>query len=424
MQPGDTLCNGTGLYNTTGSVWSLVTALVANQTAPCPFNGTTCLNGLVYTYDVGVPYNSTGPCPVVEEATPPVTVSSIAGTLFFLLWAGIGAWALWWAYKSVDRSQGELDELKDIQNSIVKSRLQVFEGDAENELVGFDCSIKTFGDAQCIAAEQELKRIHMGVRTTFGAKVLYSYQMAKYWVARTGLMNLMYVYEFFILSSFFVINPVDWANVPVDNGITNAYSFAKIDLPFTFYIFTFWAVLGVYTIMFIVSALRFSNRATSVFRDVLNKLYSFFLFIVLIPALDICLRQFDCVYTNPNYVYLRKDPSIQCWTGVHIAYAALGCLMAIALYSASLLYITIVRVNVRDFIRFNTLFEVAFLMVRFPCANHGALPAVVTYARVRNITQPGQGAADRDQRVPGQLHQPDCVGAVHFIHHLCGAVWR
>ena len=360
------ICNATGLYNAT-STWSeLLEPFVVNASAPCNFTGEACVNGLYYLYNQSVLINSTGTScnATVVEGSIPLLVSSIAGTFFFLFWAGIGGWALWWAHNSVEKRAGELAELKDIQTSIVKSRLAVFEGDDQNELTGFETSIKIYGDAQCIAAEQELKRMHMSVRKTFSAKLLYGYQMAKYWVARTGLMNLMYVYEFFILSTFFVIKPVNWSNIAVSSTVTNVYTFAKIDLPFTVYIFTFWVVLGFYTIMFIISALRLGNAVTSnVFRDVLNKLYSFFLFIVLIPALDICLRQLDCVYTNPEYVYLRKDPSIECWTGVHIIYATLGCLMAIALYSAALLYITKIRANVRDFIRFNTLFEVAFLMV-------------------------------------------------------------
>ena len=153
------ICNATGLYNAT-STWSeLLEPFVVNASAPCNFTGEACVNGLYYLYNQSVLINSTGTScnATVVEGSIPLLVSSIAGTFFFLFWAGIGGWALWWAHNSVEKRAGELAELKDIQTSIVKSRLAVFEGDDQNELTGFETSIKIYGDAQCIAAEQELK---------------------------------------------------------------------------------------------------------------------------------------------------------------------------------------------------------------------------------------------------------------------------
>jgi len=362
---GSTYCNGSGLYNVTGAVYTLVTALEPGEPAPCPFNGSVCTTEKTYLYSVGeVTGTNTTVCGVDVNAAPP-TASIVAGVIFFVIWAAFGGWALYRAYYSVDTSTGE-DELKDIQNSIVKSRLQLFEGDADNELTGFETSMQSFGDAQCIAAEQELKRMHLTPRKTFVQKLLYLYIITKYWVAKTGLMNLMYVYEFFILSSFFVVQNLRWNNQQISTGLTNTFQFAKISLPFKVYLFTFWGTLAVYGIILFLSLFRIRSE-NAVFKDMLNKLYSFFLFIVLIPAMDICLRQLDCVYNDPdhpNYVYLRADDEVECYTGTHIVYATLGSITAVALYLASLWYITKIRVNVRDFIRFNTTFEVALLMVR------------------------------------------------------------
>jgi len=288
----------------------------------------------------------------------------------------------------VDTSTGE-DELKDIQNSIVKSRLQLFEGDADNELTGFETSMQSYGDAQCIAAEQELKRMHLTPRKTFMQKLLYLYIITKYWVAKTGLMNLMYVYEFFILSSFFVVQNLRWNNQQISDGLTNTFQFAKISLPFKVYLFTFWGTLAVYGIILFLSLFRIRSE-NAVFKDMLNKIYSFFLFIVLIPAMDICLRQLDCVYNDPNYpnyVYLRADDEVECYTGTHIVYATLGSITAVALYLASLWYITKIRVNVRDFIRFNTTFEVALLMVRRLLCVYGMRWACC--GRLRSVARPG-----------------------------------
>lgn len=116
-----------------------------------------------------------------------------------------------------------------------------------------------------------------------------------------------------------------------------------------------------------MAAIRYFGYRSEVYKDILNKFYALLLFILLIPAMKVCMEQLDCVYRDPSvpYVYLQNNPSIQCFHGLHILNTVIAVIFIFGMYAAALIYIVYIRKNISDFIRFNATFEIVLLAVRF-----------------------------------------------------------